>query len=59
MGENYAESEKHVLEEREMLQSIKRTLEHIETILMRMERNQRTESAEDFYKRHGITQTFA
>lgn len=59
MGENFTDSEKCALEEREMLQSIKRTLEHIETILMRMEGNQRTESSEDFYEKHGIMQTFA
>lgn len=49
----------YAVEEKEMLQSIKETLERIETVLLRIEEKQKRESAEEFYKAHGIIQTFA
>lgn len=41
------------------LQSMDATLKRMEIILLRIEKNQNSESAEDFYKKHGIIQTFA
>lgn len=41
------------------LQSMDDTLKRIETILLCIERKQNSEPAEDFYKKHGIIQTFA
>lgn len=44
---------------KEMLQRVAESLERIAISLETLERKCGKESAEEFYKRHGITQTFS